>query len=116
MPLASRQHRYSLADIVTAAKMAGGGSSADEIARAIGRGMTVKDVYQIMYRYGISMVPKARTQVCVPLVFSREAMEAASIIAEKMGEDPQWLAARILEATITDRATVAKVLEWIDPR
>jgi hypothetical protein len=116
MSLASRQHRYSLADIVTAAKMAGAGATADEIARAIGRGTTPTNVYRILQRYGVSMIPKARSQVCVPLVFSREAMEAANIIAEKMGEDPQWLAARILEACITDRATVAKVLEWIDPR
>jgi len=116
MPLPSRQHRYSLADIVTAAKMAGSGASADEIARAIGRGMNVTDVYKLLTRYGISLIPKHHTQVCLPLVVSRASMEAASAIAEKMGEDPQWLVARILEACITDRATVARVLEWIDPR
>ena len=116
MPLASRQHRYSLADIVTASKVAGAGATADEIARAIGRGMNATDVYALLHRYGVAMIPKARTQVCVPLVVSRDAMEAAHLIAERMGEDPQWLAARILEVCITDRATVARVLEWIDPR
>lgn len=114
--MTSRQHRYSLADIVTAAKMAGAGASAGEIARALGRDMTIDAVYRLVHRYGIRLTPKARTQVCVPLVVSRDAMEAAHLIAEKMGEDPHWLAARIFENCITDRATVAKVLEWIDPR
>lgn len=113
---ASRQRHYSLAEIVTAAKLAGAGSTADEIARAIGRGMTTTHVYELMRRYGIRMIPKAKNQVCVNLVVSLEAADAARILAEKMGEDPQWLAARILEATLSDRATVARVLEWIDPR
>ena len=116
MSFASRPTRYSLADIVTVARMAGAGASAGEIAAALGRGATREHVYRLVHRYGIPLIHKARTQVCVPLVVSEESIETARKIAERMGEDPQWLAARIFENCITDRATVARVLEWIDPR
>jgi hypothetical protein len=110
----SKQHRHSLADKIIAAHMAGAGATANEIAQAIGRGMTPAHVYDLLQRIGVRMVPKARTQTSFPLVIDQGAMEALATLAAKKNVDPRWFTARLVEACLTSRPIVDQLMQWIE--
>jgi len=106
----ARIRRYSQSDIIRAAYLAGAGATAEDIAEAIGRGATTQNVYSLLFRHGIRLVPKNRAQSCFPLVISRDALSEAARRADACGVDPQWLIGRLVEECLRDRS-IAQELE-----
>jgi hypothetical protein len=109
----ARMRRYSQSDIIRAAYLAGGGATADDIAEAIGGGAKAQNVYSLLSRHGIRLVPKTRAQSCFPVVISRDAMSAAARHAAARGVDPQWLIGRVIEQCLRDRAIAGELVKRV---
>ena len=94
--------KYSIAELLTAANMAGAGASAGDIAQVLGRRVTAIKVYSLLARYGIRLIPKTKAQVCFPIVISREAMAIAEALASIEEADPRAVMAEMVEQMLAD--------------
>lgn len=106
--------RFSFSEANRAAYLAGAGATAEEIAAALGNGATSRSVYSLLARLGIRLVPKTRAQTSFPLVLSRESMSAVERLAAARGADPQWLAARMIEAAVDDRRLAGEIIAKVE--
>jgi hypothetical protein len=114
MTRAGPARRYSVSEMERAAFLAGSGATAEEIAEAIGRGVNAQNIYALLSRRGLRLVPKSRTQTCFPLVISRDAMTAASRHAAARGVDPQWLIGRVVEQCLRDRTLMGEIIARLE--
>jgi hypothetical protein len=116
MKRTARPRRYSFSDIRSAVYLAGGGATAEEIAEALGNGVTVQNVYALLSRHGIRLVPKARSQTSFVLVISREAYSVAERLASPSGADPRCVIGRLAEEMLRDRAACVALLKGKNPQ
>jgi hypothetical protein len=108
--------KYSTADVILAAHLAGAGKSAAEIATAL-RFTSVRATYTLLHRYGISLVQKYRGQACTaPLALSEEALEYGIRLAANQGSDPALAFALVLEEAILSPNTFKDLLTAAEKR
>lgn len=97
--------------------LAGSGASADEIADALGDGVTVQRVYALVRRHGLRLVDRNREQaVFGPVKITRSAMSEFERLCEPYGVDPQAIAARVLEEAARDSAKLREIVRGVVER
>jgi hypothetical protein len=106
MPGPLRRARYSLAELLTAAFMAGAGNSGSEIAEVLSRETAA--VSSMLRRLGLRLVPKVQGQVVVHAVLSKDSMEIVNAIARRRQLEPKAIVSAIVENALdggTDAST-----------
>lgn len=107
--------RYSTADIVLAANLAGAGKSADEITTAL-RFPNTRATYDLLSRYAIGLVPKKSGQICCRLVLSERAAMAGTVLASNHNRDPARAFALVLEEVMLSPNTFRELLTAAERR
>jgi transposase len=109
----SRRYRppYQKARIARMAYLAALGCSAREIADEAH--ISERHVYRMLSDYRIALAPKAPGQKSVSLAVSSDAFAAAYELAGRMGMDPNWMMARLLEAVLSERNVAVNLLDGV---
>jgi hypothetical protein len=108
-----RAHRYPPSEVIRAACLAVTGSSAPEIADALGNMTSTSRVFRILRLNGIRLVPKTQAQTAFVIVIARETMAEIERISEPFGADPQFVAARVLEKVVSDNAVLREIVKGV---
>lgn len=107
--------RYSTADIVLASHLAGAGKSAAEITAAL-HFPNPRSTYDLLSRYGISLVPRSAGQVCVRLAVNEKAVNAGLAVAAAEERDPARSMALALEELLLSPNTFKELLAAAERR
>lgn len=106
-----RRHLYPFSEVIRVACLAVTGSSAAEIADALGRGPNTSRIFRILRLHGIRLVPKTHAQIAFTVVISREAMIEIERVCDPYGADPQMIVARAAEYVARDSAQLREVVK-----
>jgi hypothetical protein len=109
------RRRYSTADVVLAANLAGAGKSAAEITSAL-RFPTIRATYDLLSRYGISLTPKTKEQACCVITVSRKAMEAGEALAASQEREPGRVFSLVMEEILLSPNTFKELLAAAERR
>jgi hypothetical protein len=106
-----RAHRYPLSDVIKAACLAVTGSSAPDIADALGNMTSRSRVFRILRLHGIQLMPKTQAQTAFVVVISRDAMAEIERVCEPFGVDPQRAAGRVIDAVAANSAMLREIVK-----
>lgn len=112
---ATTRSRFSTADIILAANLAGSGKSAAEITSAL-RFPCIRSTYDLLSRYGLSLVPKTKGQACRVITVSRKAMDAGEALAASMEREPGRAFSLALEELLLSPNTFKELLAAAERR
>jgi hypothetical protein len=101
--------RFSTAEIISAAYLAGQGKSGDEIASVLR--ISLQNAYALLHRYGISLVHKQGGQGCVgPLVLNDDEIEASIRLPVEMGLPPERALSLAVGGLLKDDLTFKRIV------
>ncbi len=113
--MAAKTRRFEETEVTRAAYLAGSGASAEEIAAALGVGVTVEAIYRLLKRLGIRLMPKSCAQVSIPVAINVEMFESITRAAIRRGVDPQEAAGKILDAIAENTQLLEKIMSVAIP-
>jgi hypothetical protein len=104
-----------MADVVLASHLAGAGKSAAEITAAL-KFPCIRSTYDLLSRYGLSLVPKNSGQTCIRLMVAEKAVEAGMAVASAQERDPSRSMALALEELLLSPNTFKELLSAAERR
>lgn len=103
-----KRRRFTSAQKIDAAYMAGAGASASEIKENLGFSST-SQVYRLLKAISKRLTPKSASQTSFVVVISKEAFEDVERIAGERGADPHLIASQLIENAV-EKSDVARMI------
>jgi hypothetical protein len=108
--MAEGWRKFSTAELISAAYLAGQGKSGDEIASVLR--VSRHSAYSLLHRYGVPLVPKQEKQCCVgPIVLHEDDVDASLALAAESGLSYERTLSLALGGLINDPITFKRIVK-----